>query len=130
MVKCMTAVRRYTLPIRPPIKAHSGVVIYDSLRLTPRVIGPCCLPSFLRLLRDIRHNMATLLLRLTAAFLVVALVVGDASEEFDFDFDGLPGVNHEFKVEVRAGSRQCFYQSMKEDAYLQVAFHVGIYHIY
>ena len=69
--------------------------------------------------------MAKLLLGLAAAFLVVALVAGDASEEFDFDFDGLPGVNHEFKVEVRAGSRQCFYQSMKEDAYLQVAFHVG-----
>ncbi|VDH99193.1 p24 family protein gamma-5 [Mytilus galloprovincialis] len=26
----------------------------------------------------------------------------------DFDFDGLPGVSYEFKVEVNAGDEQCF----------------------
>lgn len=69
--------------------------------------------------------MASLLLSFTAAIVVaLAVVVGDNSENFDFDFDGLPGVNHQFKVEVAAGSRECFYQRMKVDAFLQIAFHV------
>ena len=70
--------------------------------------------------------MASLLASLTTAVVVSLVVVaGDNPEDFDFDFDGLPGVNHEFKVEVAAGARECFYQSMKVDAFLQVAFHVS-----
>ena len=70
--------------------------------------------------------MASLLVSLTTAVVVSLVVVaGDNPEDFDFDFDGLPGVNHEFKVEVAAGARECFYQRMKVDAFLQVAFRVS-----
>ncbi|CAC5381917.1 TMED6 [Mytilus coruscus] len=40
----------------------------------------------------------------------------------DFDFDGLPGVSYEFKVEVNAGDEQCFYQKIAQGARLYVSF--------
>ena len=43
----------------------------------------------------------------------------------DFDFDGLPGVQHEFKVNVYAGKEQCFFQAIKQGAQLHVSFEVG-----
>ena len=42
----------------------------------------------------------------------------------DFDFDGLPGVQHEFKVEVLAGKEECFFQAIKQGAQLHVSFEV------
>ena len=43
----------------------------------------------------------------------------------DFDFDGLPGVQHEFKVEVLAGKEECFFQAIKQGAQLHVSFEVS-----
>lgn len=43
----------------------------------------------------------------------------------DFDFDGLPGVSYEFKVEVNAGDEQCFYQKIAQGARLYVSFEVS-----
>ncbi|KAI0220129.1 Transmembrane emp24 domain-containing protein 1 [Lamellibrachia satsuma] len=116
---------RRPLRTAQPGVERPGVEIYRSLRLTPLTVHRCPLPSFLQLSRDTRHNMASQLLKLTAVVVVVVAVVsGNYSDDYEFDFDGLPGVNHEFKMEVPAGSRECFYQSMKTDAFLQVAFHV------
>lgn len=43
----------------------------------------------------------------------------------DFDFDGLPGVSYEFKVEVNAGDEQCFHQKIAQGARLYVSFEVS-----
>lgn len=43
----------------------------------------------------------------------------------DFDFDGLPGVQHEFKVEIPPGREECFYQMVKRAAQLHISFEVG-----
>ena len=49
-------------------------------------------------------------------------VLGERTD--DFDFDGLPGVQHEFKVDVPAGREECFYQKIKSGAQLHVSFEV------
>ncbi|XP_033763710.1 transmembrane emp24 domain-containing protein 6-like [Pecten maximus] len=47
-----------------------------------------------------------------------------AAEYDDFDFDGLPGVQHEFKIEVPAGGEECFHQKVAEGANLHMSFEV------
>ncbi|CAG2198947.1 TMED6 [Mytilus edulis] len=42
----------------------------------------------------------------------------------DFDFDGLPGVTYEFKIEVYSGQEQCFYQKIANGATLHLSFEV------
>ncbi|XP_076086056.1 transmembrane emp24 domain-containing protein A-like [Mytilus galloprovincialis] len=42
----------------------------------------------------------------------------------DFDFDGLPGVTYEFKIEVYSGREQCFYQKIANEATLHLSFEV------
>ncbi|XP_076085079.1 transmembrane emp24 domain-containing protein 6-like [Mytilus galloprovincialis] len=42
----------------------------------------------------------------------------------DFDFDGLPGVTYEFKIEVYSGREQCFYQKIANGATLHLSFEV------
>ncbi|XP_060071408.1 transmembrane emp24 domain-containing protein 6-like [Ylistrum balloti] len=42
----------------------------------------------------------------------------------EFDFDGLPGVQHEFKIEVPAGGEECFHQKVAEGANLHMSFEV------
>ncbi|PVD37024.1 hypothetical protein C0Q70_04017 [Pomacea canaliculata] len=49
-------------------------------------------------------------------------VLGEENE--DFDFDGLPGVQHEFKVEIPAGKEDCFFQRAAIGAKLHVSFEV------
>ena len=51
-------------------------------------------------------------------------VLGEEFNE-EFDFDGLPGAQHEFKVEVRAGTEECFYQHAKVGAKFHVSFEVS-----
>ncbi|XP_021356650.1 transmembrane emp24 domain-containing protein 6-like isoform X2 [Mizuhopecten yessoensis] len=46
------------------------------------------------------------------------------AEYDDFDFDGLPGVQHEFKIEVQAGREECFHQKVAEGANLHMSFEV------
>ena len=57
-------------------------------------------------------------------------ILGTKTE--DFDFDGLPGVQHEFKVEVLAGKEECFFQAIKQGAQLHVSFEVSpdVFYIY
>lgn len=50
-------------------------------------------------------------------------VLGEENE--DFDFDGLPGVQHEFKVEIPAGKEDCFFQRAAIGAKLHVSFEVS-----
>ncbi|XP_076472498.1 transmembrane emp24 domain-containing protein 5-like [Babylonia areolata] len=42
----------------------------------------------------------------------------------DFDFDGLPGTQHEFKLEVGGGMEECFYQRVAQGALMHVNFEV------
>lgn len=45
-------------------------------------------------------------------------------EEGDFSFDGLPGAQHEFKVEVPGNQEECFVQKVAENAELHASFEV------
>lgn len=47
----------------------------------------------------------------------------DANE---FSFDGLPGAQHEFKVEVAANQEECFVQRVAQSANLHASFEVGV----
>ncbi|XP_064611881.1 transmembrane emp24 domain-containing protein 5-like [Liolophura sinensis] len=42
----------------------------------------------------------------------------------DFDFDGLPGVQHDLRFEVGAGEMECFYQNMPKLAQVYFSFEV------
>ena len=46
-------------------------------------------------------------------------------ENDDFDFDGLPGAMHEFKVFVEAGAEDCFFQNVAEGAQFYTKFEVS-----
>lgn len=43
----------------------------------------------------------------------------------EFDFDGLPGATHEFKIEVRAGTIECFFQHIVPGAKLHISYEVS-----
>ncbi|KAH3780095.1 transmembrane emp24 domain-containing protein 5-like isoform X3 [Dreissena polymorpha] len=45
-------------------------------------------------------------------------------ETDEFDFDGLPGAQHEFKIEIGAGREECFYQPIVKGGKLHVSFEV------
>ncbi|KAK3104501.1 hypothetical protein FSP39_003575 [Pinctada imbricata] len=49
-------------------------------------------------------------------------VLGQTTD--DFDFDGLPGAQHEFKVEIPPGIEDCFVQKVAQGANLHVSFEV------
>lgn len=49
-------------------------------------------------------------------------VLGTETDEFDFD--GLPGAQHEFKIEVGAGKEECFYQKIVAGGKLHISFEV------
>ena len=51
-----------------------------------------------------------------------SVLFGDSTD--DFDFDGLPGVQHEFKIDVPAGREECFYQIIKAGATFYMTFQV------
>lgn len=51
--------------------------------------------------------------------------VGEEGEE-DFSFDGLPGAQHEFKVEVPGNQEECFVQKVAQNAELHASFEVGV----
>ena len=51
------------------------------------------------------------------------VVLGKENDEFDFD--GLPGAAHEFKVSVGAGREECFFQKIVAGGKLHVSFEVG-----
>ena len=45
-------------------------------------------------------------------------------EKDEFDFDGLPGAQHEFKIDVLPNKEECFYQFIKKTAQLHMSFEV------
>ncbi|KAL4221529.1 Golgi ribbon formation [Mactra antiquata] len=49
-------------------------------------------------------------------------VLGTETDEFDFD--GLPGAQHEFKIEVGAGKEECFFQKIPAGGKLHISFEV------
>ena len=51
-------------------------------------------------------------------------ILGTKNDEFDFD--GLPGAMHEFKIEVGPGSEDCFYQRIRKGASFHVSFEVSV----
>ncbi|XP_048753567.1 transmembrane emp24 domain-containing protein 5-like [Ostrea edulis] len=50
--------------------------------------------------------------------------LGGSLPDFEFDFDALPGTQHEFKIFVKAGEEECFVQKAAQGANLHVQFEV------
>lgn len=50
-------------------------------------------------------------------------VLGEETDEFDFD--GLPGAQHEFKIEIKPGHIECFYQKIVQGGKIHVSFEVS-----
>ena len=72
-------------------------------------------------------NMDAIARPVCAALLFLSFVAATQpldTVEDDFDFDGLPGANHEFRFEVPAGKSECFFQKVKANAELHVSFEV------
>src|SRR5688572_2636473 len=57
-----------------------------------------------------------------------AMIPQPADQESDdvLDVYGMPGFQHEFKIEIKAGSSECFYQRLRTDAKLHVSFEVTV----
>lgn len=49
-----------------------------------------------------------------------------ATADGDFDYDALPGTQHEFKVQVNAGKEECFAQKVALGAVFHVQYEVCI----
>lgn len=47
-----------------------------------------------------------------------------SSRDGDFDYDELPGTQHEFKIEVSAGKEECFAQKVASGAMFHVQYEV------
>lgn len=47
-----------------------------------------------------------------------------ATADGDFDYDALPGTQHEFKVQVNAGKEECFAQKVALGAVFHVQYEV------
>ena len=62
-------------------------------------------------------------------FNVQTQTVQDGNFEDQFDFDGLRGGNHEFKVDVPAGREECFYQFASKGATLFISYEVTIFRL-
>ncbi|XP_046360313.2 transmembrane emp24 domain-containing protein 6-like [Haliotis rufescens] len=69
------------------------------------------------------HVLTTLLITNRLFPVSTETVLGENVDE-EFDFDGLPGVQHEFKVEVAAGKEECFYQFATQGSRLYVSYDV------
>lgn len=50
--------------------------------------------------------------------------LGGSLPDFEFDFDALPGTQHEFKIVVKAGKEECFVQKVAQGANLHIQFEV------
>ena len=70
--------------------------------------------------------ISTLLTTLTLTLFPASraeMVLG--KETYEFDFDGLPGAQHEFKIEINAGDVECFYQRVKQGGKIYARFEVS-----
>ncbi|XP_012937856.1 transmembrane emp24 domain-containing protein 5 [Aplysia californica] len=77
---------------------------------------------------DIMRTTREILL-LQVAFFLSKLCILSAEkvlgvENSEFDFDGLPGAQHEFKVDIPGSTEDCFFQAVSEGAQMHVSFEV------
>lgn len=74
--------------------------------------------------------MAASLTLISLGFTLWTLNIGyftvSATADKDFDYDALPGTQHEFKVQVNAGKEECFAQKVALGAVLHVQYEVCI----
>jgi len=56
------------------------------------------------------------------------LIAQPANQESDdiLDVYGLPGFQHEFRIEIKAGASECFYQKLRKEMKLHVSFEVTV----
>ncbi|XP_046360315.2 transmembrane emp24 domain-containing protein 6-like [Haliotis rufescens] len=71
-----------------------------------------------------KYRVLSILLLTNKIFPVSTETVLGENVDEEFDFDGVPGVQHEFKVEVAAGKEECFYQFAAEGSRLYVSYSV------
>ena len=72
-------------------------------------------------------NVPCFCLTIFCLFLRFCVLNGEnvlGEENDDFDFDGLPGVQHEFKVDIPGGAEECFFQKAARGAKFYVSFEV------
>ncbi|ESO98526.1 hypothetical protein LOTGIDRAFT_142774 [Lottia gigantea] len=67
--------------------------------------------------------LALYLVCIVTQHIVVLCVNLDGSQD-DFDTEGFPGVQYEFKLQVEAGTEECFYQKISKGSKLHVSFEV------
>lgn len=74
--------------------------------------------------------MAASLTLISLGFTLWTLNIGyftvSATADKDFDYDALPGTQHEFKVQVNAGKEECFAQKVALGAVFHVQYEVCI----
>ena len=64
---------------------------------------------------------------ISLVFLGLICIPAFPAELYDeHDFDGLPGVQHEFKVNIAPGREECFFQMVKRSATLHLSFQVSM----
>ena len=71
--------------------------------------------------------MATLFLLITrvlAGWILSGGLTVSGTADGDFDYDALPGTQHEFKVQVNAGREECFAQKVALGAVFHVQYEV------
>ncbi|XP_071116277.1 transmembrane emp24 domain-containing protein 5-like [Haliotis cracherodii] len=69
------------------------------------------------------HFLSTLVITNRLFLVSTETVLGEKVDD-EFDFDGLPGVQHEFKFEIAAGREECFFQRAAKGAKLHVSYEV------
>ncbi|XP_046556718.1 transmembrane emp24 domain-containing protein 5-like [Haliotis rubra] len=69
------------------------------------------------------HFLSTLVITNRLFLVSTETVLGEKVDD-EFDFDGLPGVQHEFKFEIAAGREECFFQMAAKGAKLHVSYEV------
>ena len=75
--------------------------------------------------------MATLFLlipRVLAGWILSGGLTVSGTADGDFDYDALPGTQHEFKVQVNAGKEECFAQKVALGAVFHVQYEVCYWH--
>ena len=132
---CRTAVSSLYTPRNVDVSLNSLSPFLHRLCPSSLALPSLCLSSLHCLSPDVGDNMAASSLAgctLAAIFLFglqSTILSGEkilGEENDDFDFDGLPGVQHEFKVEVPGGVEECFFQRAATGAKLHVSFEVSV----
>lgn len=70
-------------------------------------------------------NILSICLSMLQIFYVSSERILGQERTDDFDFDGIPGANHEFKIEVAAGTEECFYQKVPKGGNIHINYEVS-----